>query len=98
MKMDLSSGEIGTKTEAWFKPKEGSVFPKKKRTEKPSVKFHSSKNTSHFRYRVRKDYTQGGYKDEDGSEFRRDRDQDRSMVQTQGRQCFSEEEEVSKEK
>ncbi|KAF9682677.1 hypothetical protein SADUNF_Sadunf05G0133600 [Salix dunnii] len=47
--------------------------------------------------RVRKDYTQGGYKDEDGSEFRRDRDQDRSMVQTQGRQCFSEEEEVSKE-
>ncbi|KAJ6317195.1 hypothetical protein OIU76_012859 [Salix suchowensis] len=32
MEMDLSSGEIGTKTEAWFKPKKGSVFPKIKFT------------------------------------------------------------------
>ncbi|KAJ6735883.1 hypothetical protein OIU85_018124 [Salix viminalis] len=34
MAMDLSSGEIGTKTEARFKPKKGSVFPKKKRSVK----------------------------------------------------------------
>jgi hypothetical protein len=34
MEMKLNSGEIGTKTEAWFKPKKGSVFPKEKRSVK----------------------------------------------------------------
>jgi len=48
--------------------------------------------------RVRKDSTEGGSTDGDEAEFRRDRNQDRSMVQTQERECFSQGEEVSKEK
>lgn len=34
MEMKRNSGEIGTKTEARFKPKKGSVFPKEKRSVK----------------------------------------------------------------